>query len=113
MIPTPTKTSKAATLNARTIAPSVVPDIYPASAIAVRPSLKPQAGASNAYANRAAVILIGLLLVAAVAWNAAELHYRNCVNTAKAITGSPATTSLIGPSPLLIKKINGCSRLPF
>lgn len=78
-----------------------------------------------------AVVIVGLLIAAALAWNAAERHYDNCVAAAKAdnppaptFTGSldesgdPDTISRLTylderPGRRREAAVEGCSRLPW
>jgi hypothetical protein len=68
-----------------------------------------------------ALVIVGLLIAAAIAWDASERHYDACVNAAKA-RGSPLGS---GPDssldrtlahdarPSIDSLIKGCSRLPW
>jgi hypothetical protein len=68
-----------------------------------------------------AVLIAGLVLAAAIAWDAGERHYDNCVHKAEART--PIRTvqsgSIIGPRQTVMglaarrRAVDGCSRLPF
>ncbi len=61
----------------------------------------------------AAIAIVGLLIVGALAWNAAEMHYENCVEAAKARgTGSRAEAILEGRQRVA-ELVEGCSRLPW
>ena len=65
--------------------------------------------------------IAALILAVGVLWGAGELHYRNCVDAAKA-SGAPnvetlqdkARRALAGESagPTVRERIRGCSRLP-
>jgi hypothetical protein len=81
---------------------------------------------------RALGVVLGVLVVVALGWTAAETHYRACVEHAVAVTGtafpSQSTGSLPGlgdssvaehiptgttPTSARRKAISGCSRSPF
>jgi hypothetical protein len=68
-----------------------------------------------------AIILVGLLIAAFIAWDAAERHYDACVNAAKATAKRPDAIdrdierSLGGNmyAEDLRRRVKGCSRLPW
>lgn len=66
---------------------------------------------------KALSLLIGLGLVAAVLWVAAEMHYRSCVDAAKASLPYVPEEGFFGKvdanSQPRAARIAGCSRLPF
>lgn len=62
-----------------------------------------------------AIIVVGLLIAAAIAWDASERHYDACVNAAKSATGAatrpaPGWTAY---APIVERRVKGCSRLPW
>ena len=66
-------------------------------------------------------VVLGLLLVAGVAWTAAELHYGNCIAAAQARHPVPVQTELqrlngsrgaVEAQRRQVAAVNGCSRLP-
>lgn len=60
--------------------------------------------------RRLALIVVGLLIAAAIAWDAAERHYNACVNAAKVSVVNSQWGSLYATE--LSRRVNGCSRLP-
>jgi hypothetical protein len=58
------------------------------------------------------VLIVGVLIAAAIAWDAGERHYDNCVTAAKASLSAVDRTlaDVRGEQPDAIK---GCSRLPW
>lgn len=66
-----------------------------------------------------AALIVAVLAIGVVAWGVSELHYRNCVNAAKAQTPERAPGPVIDGVPLgdissaRKRAIRGCSRLPF
>ncbi len=67
-----------------------------------------------------ALVAVGLLIAAAVAWDAGERHYRNCIASAKtlpdprnAIQREIDRAGSIDPHARAVARhIKGCSRLP-
>ena len=70
------------------------------------------------------VLVIVLPLLAAVLWVGGEMHYRNCVDTAKATADTRSKTDRLldeynefrGDDPRATRvqaRIDGCSRVPF
>lgn len=74
-------------------------------------------------------VIVGVLILAAVLWDAGERHYRNCVEVARSLP-DPANVraqiqkelqSIVGSqsraadlhADALRGRIKGCSRLPF
>jgi hypothetical protein len=70
-------------------------------------------------------LIVGLAILAAVAWGASELHYRSCVNAAEArtpivVTRPPKLDPLFEEPRQVVRgeaarrqAVHGCSRLPF
>jgi hypothetical protein len=67
------------------------------------------------------VLVVGLLIAAAIAWDAAERHYDACVNAAKAVPDARDEVDRLvdevggGNSHAegVARRIDGCSRLPW
>jgi hypothetical protein len=73
-------------------------------------------------ARTAALIAVGLLIAAGVAWFAAEQHYENCVTAAEArfpVEGDPGSVQdeferFTGEAQRRRREaVEGCSRLPW
>jgi hypothetical protein len=60
--------------------------------------------------TRIALIAVGLLVAAAIAWDAAERHYNACVNAPKVSVVNTQWGSQYATE--LSRRVNGCSRLP-
>ena len=57
---------------------------------------------------RVAALIVGVVIAAALLWNAGEWHYRNCIAAARA-----TQTYGFDWNDTIGKHIRGCSRLPF
>jgi hypothetical protein len=65
---------------------------------------------------KVALVIVGLLIAAAIAWDAAERHYDNCVEAAHATSFDPAPSAeqILNDEPAeTARRVEGCSRLPW
>ncbi len=64
---------------------------------------------------KAAGVIVGLLILASVLWVGGELHYRNCIDAAKAeISGlAQPARAFASTDGTLSRRVRGCSRLPL
>ena len=70
---------------------------------------------------KAALLIVGVLIFAAIVWDASERHYDSCINAAKATTKpifSNEADEILrrvdpGPGGTRESRIAGCSRIPF
>ena len=58
-------------------------------------------------------LIVGLLIAASLAWGAGELHYRNCINAAKAEHEALEGIVRAVSGNDLRQRIRDCSRLPW
>jgi hypothetical protein len=68
-----------------------------------------------------AALLVGVALTAALVWNAAEAHYKNCVETAQSLPDRRTQREILRAkyraqndphAEAVNRRVQGCSRLP-